>query len=489
MAGEIMIELQDLSNKVNETVNYVNEYKKSGMKANSNDIMTLYKIMSEYEKKLSEYMHSTSQTTGTNNGAQYIDLVARREDARDNKRLIGEFIADSMKAVKFDAKKYENILRDSLTSKERNKQEANDLLTALARYEDAMKESKLSIIKKVDAKLDLIDACARFVKNSGYNTEAISVAYDIVAIMGEQNVNAFSKLEDEDLKKLVTRRNIGYQNKVTGKYQTFNISLKFAPNEVSKETELLLEKIGNMSQEEKEKQYEAYLMNLYGNDRFAKFSKEDRAKVENELGPEASEEARNKKLGELEFKRMPWNNIKLDDTVTSKDKFAKRQEVMRQWFPDDTKLLFGATAKKNKARNFYNVLTNGTYNGFFRSLRNSPEYTALIGALSAYTKNVEIDSKKDDENLEAVKAACVKYINRFEKKKDKSNFAVMRKEKVSELLNTLEDRYVQPERVAKKTISSKKETLTSFNRINASKPANALAVHTKSKHMQMGMGK
>lgn len=440
MAKEIMIELQDLSNKVNDALNYVNEYKRAGMKANTNDMMTLYKVISEYEKKISDYLRNTSTKTNSNNQAQYVDLVARREDAHDNKRILASIIAESMNEKIFDAEMYRNELSKNLTEKEKSKKEVTELLDALNDYNRAMKsKNENDNIDKADSKQKLIDACIKYVKQSAGNPEASNVVYDMVAVLGEQNVKAFNKLNDDNLKKMATRRFIGYQSKDSGKFKTFYINNSFANTDAPEEMHKLVEKIDGKSQSEKETEYEKYLYGLYGNDRYAKFTKEDKAQADKELGANATVEARNNKLGEIVFKKMPWNNIKLDDTTASKEKFAHRQEVMRQWFPDDTKLLYGATAEKNKARNYYSILTNGTYNGFFRSFNNSPEYTELIKALYKYTKTMELNVKEDEKQLMDVKTACTNYLDHFEKKeeKHKTEFAIMRRDKVKELLNSL----------------------------------------------------
>ena len=79
-------------------------------------------------------------------------------------------------------------------------------------------------------------------------------------------------------------------------------------------------------------------------------------------------------------------------------------------------------------------------------MKNSPEYTALIKSLKEYTKEKDID--KDEKNLKAVKEACVNYLDHYKQKKDKSEFAKMRGEKVKELLDSLGG---APEKTDKRT--------------------------------------
>lgn len=427
--------LEEFSKQVNEILNYVNEYRKRKIKANGNDMMALYKIVAEYDKKIASFMRNTSSITETNNRAQYMDLLARRADARENKRIIAEAIAKSMKENVFDANGYKDKLSSILSDKEQSKKEVKNLFKALTDYNIVMNNSSNTAIKKADAKVELINACIGYVKNFKGNSDALNIVYDIAAVMGAQNIKAFDSLTDEQLSSLPAKKHVGYQTS-TGEFKTAHLSLNFAENATEKVNELF-DKIQGKNWKEKEAECEKYLNYMYGSDRFAKH--ENMKKTLDELDINASDEEKYIKLGEKISEKMPWHNVKLDDTVTSKEKFAHRQEVMRQWFPDDTTLLFGATKDKNKARSFFNELSNQTYNGFFRSFNNSPEYTELMKSLYTYTKKLETNPIQDDANLQAVKDACTKYLEHYEDKdpKKKTEFAKMRRDKVRELLASL----------------------------------------------------
>ena len=441
-----MIELQDLSTlstKVNETLNYMNEYKKQGLEANANDMMVLYKIVSDYEKKMSGFLRNPGEVGGYNNTAKYIDLIGRHEDAKLNKRIIATSIAKSMDEIRLDTKGFTNLLNEKISDKERKGKETKELLDALNNYAsltNGSEENEKKILGKASAKQRLVDACVAYVKNVN-NKEAKKVVYDIAAVMGKQNIAAFNKLKDKDLSEMSVRRHIGFQTDGVKPFGTHYLGNQIAPAEFKRdEKDDILDKLGpdsKLTQEEKDAAYDKYISDLFAKDRFARFSKEEHAQAEKELGKGATEEEKRQKLGEIAYKNAPWNKIKLDETTKSKEEFAKRQKVMRQWFPDDSRLLFGATKEKNIARDYRDILDNSEYNGFFRSKKNSDEYTAVLKSLKEFSEGKDTNPAKDEKNLKAVKDACEKYLDRYEKKKDKSEFATMRADKVKELLDSL----------------------------------------------------
>lgn len=480
--AEELKSIAETSEKVNETLNYVNEFKRQGLQPNANDVMNLYKIVSDYANKINTYLSNPGRATGVNNGAQCADLAGKHADARDNKRMIANVISKSMEEVKLDAKKYRNLLNEKLTDKERKSKETKELLEALSYYQSLDNGSEISEGKKVgraDAKQRLMDACIGFVKNSK-NEEAKSVIYDVAAIMGKQSIAAFDKLKDKDLSVMSTRRHLGYQSISSGKYEAHYIGNSIGNDDMPPELREsdICSKLAdqNLSQEEKDAIFDKYMIDLYTNDRFAYFPDEVHKMADKELGKNASEAERRQKLGELAYKEAPWNKIKLDDTTKSKEAFAHRQKVMRQWFPDDSRYLYGPTTEKLSAKKFYGVLDNGEYNGFVRSMKNSPEYTALLKSLKKYSN--ETDIAKDEKNLKAVKDACVKYLDHYEQKKDKSDFARMRGEKVKELLESLGGAPAKAENSAdaKKHVRS----VTSFKELAKQESKN----HTKQIKMQ-----
>lgn len=459
-------ELDSLSTKVNEAFNYVQGYKLNGLKANANDMMALYKIVSEYESKIKSYISNPSRTTGTNNTAQIVDLIGRREDASENKRTIAKYISNSMDEIRFDANEYKNRINERLSEKDRNKAETKRLLTALSNYAAAMKNEDKKL-ERANAKQELVDACIGYVKHPGSKPEVLNVVYDIAAVMGKQNAKAFDALTNDDLSKMSTRRYIGYQKNVGG------FAFHYLGNRTGAlEIQDIVDEIGpdsELNQQQKDEVFDNYLYGLYGNDRFATLSENDKKEASKELGEGATDEEIRTKCGEKIYKEMPWNKIKLDETTKSKADFAHRQGVMRQWFPDDTALLFGATAEKNAARSYLEVLSNGTYNGFFRSFKNSPEYTALMKSLYTYTKTLETDLAKDEEKLKNVKTACENYLAHYEAKdeKNKSEFAKMRRDKVKELLDSLGGPSKEKEATEEK--NEKKGTLTNVSELEGSK--------------------
>lgn len=494
--------ISKLSSQLNETYNYVNEYRRQGLKANANDMMVLYKVVSEYEKKISNFLARPEKHTGSNNTAQKADLVGRREDARENKRNLANVISDSMDEIKLDVKGFKSRLNEKLTEKDRKREETKELLEALSNYQYFDRDAERTVRNKrerADAKQRLVNACIGYVKKSN-NKDAKDVVYDIAAVMGKQNITAFNNLKDEDLKAMSTRRYLGYRTNTVGDYKTHYLGNSIGPNELDKSG--IVEKLGpdsDLTQQQKDEEFDKYMSNLYANDRFASFSKKQHEQVDKELGKDASEKARRQRLGELAYKEAPWNKIKLDDTTKSKEAFAHRQKVMRQWFPDDAKLLYGSTLERNTARKYYDVLNNGTYNGFVRSLKNSPEYTALMKSLKKYTKNAETNVIKDEQNLRDVKNACVKYLERYDNKKEKSEFAMMRCEKVKELLDSLggatkkaekrTEKAVEKE-VAKK-VSEKKRVGTRINYKEIEEPKKEIAKvrkFNKTMHKDFSLG-
>lgn len=474
-SNEVMIELQDLSTlstKVNETLNYMNEYKKQGIKANANDMMVLYKIVSDYEKKMGDFLRNPGEVGGYNNTAKYIDLIGRHADAELNKRTIAKAIVKSMEEIRLDTKDFTNRLNEKLTDKERKGKETKELLDALSNYaslSNGSEENEYKVKGKADAKQRLVDACVAYVKN-GNNNEAKKIVYDIAAVMGKQNMAAFDKLKDKDLSEMSVRRHIGFQSNVGGKkpFGTHYLGNHIAPAEfIRAEKDDILDKLGpdsKLTQEEKDAAYDKYISDLFAKDIFARFTEEEHKQAEKELGKDATEEEKQQKLGEIAYKNAPWNKIKLDDTTKSKEAFVQRQKVMRQWFPDDSRLLFGATREKNIARDFHDILDNSEYNGFVRSMKNSDEYKAVLETLKTFADGKDANEAKDEKNLKAVKDACEKYLDRYEKKKDKSEFATKRAEKVKELLDSLNE---TPE----KTAESKKKvgTKSSIKELDESK--------------------
>lgn len=496
------IELQDLTVKVNDVLSFVEEYKKKNKPGNVNDMMALYKIVSEYDQKITSFR---SAKTGTNNQAQYADLLGRHEDAKENKRAIAKAISKSMDAIIFDSDKYANKLSEKLSEKEQSKKEAKDLISALSAYKKAMGDSsQKKHINRADAKQNLINACVEYVKHPGNNADALNVVYDIAAVMGKQNVKAFNDMQPEEFSNLLVRKNIPYFDKGLGTPKTLHVS--FTGADVPTKTQKLLDEINSKdsdgnekSSKEKDEAIKKYTYRLYATDRFAHVSDKKVEEAKNELrknGVEASDEKltdmANEVIGEKIAKEMPWNKVTLDATVGDKDEFAHRQEVMRQWFPDDTRLLFGATAEKNKARTFLTTLTNETYNGFFRSFKNSPEYTALIKSLYEYTKVFETDAIKDEMKLTAVKDACTKYLEHYENKeeKHKTEFAQMRRDKVKELLEALggSDKEISKD-VAKKDRGNAKKMNVAELEESSKKSAGKTSKQTKSKSKELGKGK
>lgn len=349
MAEDIIVELQELSNQVNEAINYINEYKRQSLKANNTDMMLLYKVIAKYEKKINDYYKHVSEKVETNDNAKIIDLMARLEDAKDNKRIIGEIIACSMDEIKIDAEAFKNKLADIVSDKDKVKDKIEDnvkksslaLLEALAGYENAMKTDKT--LEKADSKEKLAEACINYIKDEKNNPEALNIVFEIAKILGKQNKNAFSNLKEEQLQLLVARKHTGYASKPTE------------------------------------------------------------------------------------------NSLKLDDPISSKEKFIKRQNVIRQWFLDEVELVSETSIRRNIAKNYFNILNNRTYNGFFRSFMNSDEYNDLLNALENYSREAS-GSKKNQNAFEKVKLACKNYLKYYEGKKDKSSFAIMRKDKVIEFL-------------------------------------------------------
>lgn len=460
--------IAELSTKVNETLNYVNEYKRQGLQANANDVMNLYKIVSDYEQKIKNYRSNPRRFTGNNNGAQRADLAGRYADADANKRMIAGVISESMEEIKLDAKNYKNLLNEKLTDKERKNKETKELLDALTNYRSVDDGSEIYENKKkerANAKQRLLAACIGYVKNSK-NEEAKTIVYDMAAVMGKQSILAFDKLKDKDLSEMSTRRHLGYLSTTTGDYKAHYLGNSSGHNDMPKKLveSDICDKLADktVSQQEKDAIFDKYMIDLYVNDRFAHFPKEVYDKVNKELGKNATEAERRQRLGELAYKEAPWNKINLDDTTKSKASFAQRQKVMRQWFPDDSRYLYGPTIEKSTAKKYYNLLDNGEYNGFVRSMKNSPEYTALIKSLKEYTK--EKDIAKDEKNLKAVKEACVNYLDHYKQKKDKSEFAKMRGEKVKELLDSLGG---APEKTDKRTgtLTNAKELEESGNSV------------------------
>ena len=481
-SNEIMIELQDLSVKVNETLNYMNEYKKQGIKANANDMMVLYKIVSDYENKMKDFLRNPGEVGGYNNTAKYIDLIGRREDAKLNKRTIATAISKSMDEIKLDTKEFTSRLSEKLTDKDLKGKETNELLAALsnyASYTGGSEENKNKVNEKASAKQRLINACVAYVKN-GNNTEVKKIVYDMAAVMGKQNMVAFDKLNDKDLSEMSVRRHIGFKSNVSGKnpFGTHYLGNHIAPAEfIRDEKDDILDKLGpdsKLTQEEKDAAYDKYISNLFAKDIFARFTEEEHKLAEKELGKDATEEEKRQKLGEIAYKNAPWNKIKLDETTKSKEAFVQRQKVMRQWFPDDSRLLFGATREKNIARDYHNILDNSEYNGFVRSMKNSDEYTAVLKSLKEFADGKDANEAKDEKNLKAVKDACEKYLDRYAKKKDKSEFATKRADKVKELLDSLGG---EPEKStdAEKKVGSK----TNFKELEAKDKSNNAVKLTK----------
>lgn len=472
------VELQDLTTRVNEVISYVEEYKKQNKPGNVNDMMALYKIVSEYDQKISSFRFKTEKKSGTTNTAQHADLLGRRADANENKRNIAKFISKSMEDINFDANEYANKLTEMMSEKERSKKEAKDLFSALSDYKTAMGDtSQQKPVRRADAKQKLINACVEYVKNPGSNLDALNVVYDIAAVMGKQNVKAFNDMQPKDFSNLLLRKNIPYFDKTQGLPKTTHIT--FTVGDFPADTQKVVDEINANDSEGNEKSPEAkedaikrYVNRLYATSWNAHVSEEERKQIKKDLvkeGVEATDEEltdmANEKLGEKISKDMPWNKVTLDATVGDKDKFTHRQEVMRQWFPDDTKLLFGATAEKNKARTFLTTLTNEKYNGFFRSFKNSPEYTALLTSLYKYTKELETDPVKDKMKLEAVKEACTNYLTHYENKeeKHKTEFANMRRDKVQELLEALDGSTKEASKETGKSADSKKKVGTKTN--------------------------
>lgn len=500
------VELQDLTERVNDVLSYVDEYKKQNKPGNTNDMMALYKIVSEYEQKISSFKFKTTDKTKMTNTAQHADLLGRREDAKENKRIIAKAISKSMDDIKFDANEYTDKLTGLLSEKDRNKKEAKDLFSALSEYKKAMGDtSQKKHINRADAKQNLINACVEYVKHPGSNLDALNVVYDIAAVMGKQNVKAFNDMQPEDFSNLLVRKNIPYFDKAQGTPKTVHVSFTVA--DVPGVTQKALDEInaknseGNeKSPQEKDEAIKRYTNRLYATDRFAHVSEEERKQIKKDLvasGVEATDEEltdmANEKIGERISKDIPWNKVTLDATVGDKDKFAHRQEVMRQWFPDDTKLLFGATAEKNKARTFFTTLTNETYNGFFRSFKNSPEYTALLTALYKYTKELETDAVKDQTKLAAVKEACNKYLEHYDNKEEKrkSDFAKMRRDKVEELLEALggNEKEVSKDTATKSRGNAKKTSVAELeegSKKEVGKTSKQSATKTKSKDLGRG---
>lgn len=435
--------LEKVSKQVNEVVNYVNEYKKRNLKANGNDMLALYKIVSEYEKQIEDFARGAKKS-GDNNQAQFIELAARREDARFNKRMIAGAIAKSMKDYPFDANACKNKLTKILSEKDQTNKAVKELFASLTEYNNVMSDSVDKsgdgAITKANTKVRLINACIGYIKNFNGNPAALDTVYDIAAHMGFQNIKAFERLSDKQLKLLPERKYMGYQKITDGKFAAHYMENSIADSSAPEEFRNLLSNVAGKSQQEKDAEYDKYLNYMYGKDRFARYDNKDKVLKElEELNPNATQEEKYTKLGEEIAEKKPWHNIKIDDSNTSKEKFTRRQEAMRQWFPDDTLLLYGATKDKNKARSFYNELNNETYNGFFRSLKNSPEYTALLNALNKFANTPEANPIKDEANLKAVKDACSAYLQHYVDKPDsrKSEFAKMRRDKVEELLTEL----------------------------------------------------
>lgn len=482
--------IAEASKKVNDTLNYVNEYKKQGLKANANDVMNLYKVVSDYEKKISNFRRNPGDVGGNNNNSKYIDIVARREDARENKRNIAKVISASMDEFLLDAKGYKNKLNEKLTAQERENQETKELLAALDNYAKLASDRETVEAKKsvrADAKQRLIDACIGYVKNTK-NNEAKTVIYDIAAIMGKQSISAFKKLSDKDLSEMSTRRHIGYAHNTTGEILAHHTALSHPSDGFVKGSDIV-SKLGpdsKLTQAEKDEEYDKYMINIYANDRFARFSKEEYDQADKELGKNATEEEKQLKVAEIAYKNAPWNKIKLDETTKSKDTFSKRQKVMRQWFPDDSRLLYGPTSEKLTIKKFYDVLDNGEYNGLVRSMKNSPEYTALLKSLKTYTKGTDI--AKDESNYNAVKDACVKYLDHYKAKEEKSEFAQMRAEKVKELLEVLggDDKEIS------KNARGNAEKMNATELVNGSKKSvgkTSKQSYSKSKGKELGNGK
>lgn len=500
--NEVMIELQDLSTlstKVNETLNYMNEYKKQGIKANANDMMVLYKIVSDYEKKMGDFLRNPGEVGGYNNTAKYIDLIGRHADAELNKRTIAKAIVKSMEEIRLDTKDFTNRLNEKLTDKERKGKETKELLNALSNYaslSNGSEENEYKVKGKADAKQRLVDACVAYVKN-GDNKEVKKIVYDIAAVMGKQNMAAFDKLKDKDLSEMSVRRHIGFQSNVGGKnpFGTHYLGNHIAPAEfIRAEKDDILDKLGpdsKLTQEEKDAAYDKYISDLFAKDKFARFTEEEHKQAEKELGKDATEEEKQQKLGEIAYRNAPWNKIKLDDTTKSKEAFVQRQKVMRQWFPDDSRLLFGATREKNIARDFHDILDNSEYNGFVRSMKNSDEYKAVLETLKTFADGKDANEAKDEKNLKAVKDACEKYLERYEKKKDKSEFATKRAEKVKELVKALsgEEKDISKDAEKKDRSNTKKTNVKELEGSKKSAGKTSKQSNSKTKNKDLGKSK